>query len=218
MKVMLVDDSKLFLAGLQSLLEASDVQVLGQAHNAADAVRLARQLHPEVVLMDVQMPGQSGIEATRVLKLQDPSLKIVMMTVSEKDEHLFDAIAAGASGYLLKNMSPAGFVGALEGLVEGEAPLAPGLAGRLLSEFARREREVGKPQPEVENPLNERQMEILRAVARGFTYKEIAAQLDLSEQTIKYHMSEIAGRLHLSNRSQVIAYASRYFPNSCAPE
>lgn len=212
MKVLLVDDSTLFLDGLRNMLEASEIDVLGVAQCAEDAIEQASTLHPEVVLMDVQMPGENGIEATRVLKTLFPEMKIVMMTVSESDEHLFDAIAAGASGYLLKGMSPDGFLQALEGLSRGETPLSPGLAAKIMAEFARRQQETGKASAAALPQLSERQMEILRMVAQGHPYKEIAEHLNVTERTIKYHMGEIAGRLHVRNRSQVLAYASRYLP------
>jgi two-component system NarL family response regulator len=214
MNVLLVDDSALFLDGLRSMLEASEIDVLGVALCAEEAIEQARRLHPEVVLMDVQMPGESGIEATRVLKTLFPQIKIVMMTVFDSDEHLFDAIAAGASGYLLKGMSPDGFLEALVGLSRGETPLSPGLAARIMAEFARRQRETGKPGAASTYPLSERQIEILRMVAHGHPYKQIAEHLNVSERTIKYHMGEIAGRLHVENRSQVLAYASRYLPDA----
>ena len=210
MKVLLVDDSALFLEGLRSMLEASDIDVLGVASSAEEAVEQARKLQPEVVLMDVQMPGENGIGATRAIKTLFPQIMIVMMTVSDSDEHLYDAIAAGACGYLVKGLSPDGFLEALVGLGRGETPLSPGLAAKIMAEFARREREAGKPGAPLPSPLTERQNEILHMVAIGRPYKEIAALLHVAERTIKYHMGEIAGRLHLENRSQVLAYASRY--------
>jgi two-component system NarL family response regulator len=209
MKVLLVDDNALFLEGLRNMLEASDVAVLGTATNAFDAVAMAQRLQPELVLMDVQMPGLSGVDATRLIKAQFPKMKILMLTVSGNDEHLFDAIAAGASGYLLKSITQADLLEALAGATRGEAPLSPGLAARVLAEFARREHEraayslFGTPTV----PLSERQKSILSLVSQGRSYKEIARDMGLSEATIKYHMGEITDRLHLENRAQAIAYA-----------
>ncbi len=214
-RVLLVDDNALFLEGLKNMLEDNGIQVLGMAARAATAVDRATLLRPDVVLMDVLMPQQSGIEATRRLKSLFPEMKIVMMTASESDDHLFDAMAAGASGYLRKGASPESFVEALEGLARGETPLSPGLAGKIMAEFARRERERnGDSANQAAREtgfarLSERQTEILRQVAAGTPYKEIAAQLGLSVATIKYHMGEIADRLYLGNRAQVIAYAGR---------
>ncbi len=215
MRVLLVDDNALFLEGLQNLLEASEIVVLGTAANAQQAIAQAMRLQPEIVLMDVQMPGESGIEATRALKSLYPRMKIVMMTISESDVHLFDAIAAGASGYLLKGGSMDGLVQALEGLARGESPLSPGLAAKILAEFTRRarEREATKPADPPTTSLTERQNEILRQVAEGRHYKEVASALGLTEATIKYHMGEITDRLHLENRAQAIAFVSRTMSN-----
>ena len=211
MRVLLVDDNALFLEGLQNFLEASEIVVVGTAANAPQAIAQASRLRPEIVLMDVQMPGESGIEATRALKSLHPRTKIVMMTVSESDVHLFDAIAAGASGYLLKGGAMDGFVEALEGLARGESPLSPGLAAKILAEFARRARErvAAKPADPPTASLTERQNQILRQVAEGRHYKEVGRALGLTEATIKYHMGEITDRLHLENRAQAIAFASR---------
>jgi DNA-binding NarL/FixJ family response regulator len=212
-KVLLVDDSALFLSGLASMLEAVDVVVLGVASNAKEAVELASKLHPEVILMDVQMPRQNGIEATRTIKALFPEMKIVMMTVSDRDQHLFDAIVAGADGYLLKNMPPAEFLDALAGIERGESPLSPGLATRIMAEFARRDREAAPRNAGIESSLSERQQKILSLVAQGWTYKSIAQELELTEAGIKYHMGEITRRLHLENRSQAIAYANQLLSN-----
>lgn len=211
MNVLLVDDNQLFLEGLSNMLAANQVTVLGTAANAQQALEQARRLRPEVVLMDVQMPGDSGIEATRALKALYPEMKIVMMTVSESDAYLFDAIAAGASGYLLKSGSSGEFVEALAGVARGEAPLSPGLAAKMMAEFARRDRErqAGMLPTVPAAGLTERQMAILSMASQGRPYKDIASHLGLAEATIKYHMGEITGRLHVQNRVQAIAYASR---------
>lgn len=205
MNTLLVDDTPLFLEGLANVLRASGINVVGMATNARDALARARELLPDLVLMDIHMPGESGIEATRVLKTEFPTMKIVMMTVSDQDAHLFDAIAAGASGYLLKG-EPEGFLEALRGMARGESPLSPGLAERILAEFARREqaRKASDSQP-----LTARQVEILGRIAQGRPYKEIAEELGVSEANIKYHMGEITNRLHVENRAQAIACAAR---------
>lgn len=205
MNTLLVDDNPLFLEGLANVLQAGGIQVVGTATNARDALTQARRLLPDLVLMDIQMPGESGIEATRRLKAEFPGMKIVMMTISDQNAHLFDAIAAGASGYLLKG-SQEGFLEALRGMEQGESPLSPGLAERILAEFARREQAGKASEP---SPLTARQLEILGRVAQGRPYKEIAEELGVSEATIKYHMGEITNRLHLENRAQSIAYAVR---------
>ncbi|HWR41005.1 MAG TPA: response regulator transcription factor [Patescibacteria group bacterium] len=209
MRVLLVDDHALFLEGMTNLLRANDIEVLGTAANGEEALRKTAQLQPNVILMDVQMPAGGGIEATRLIKNQFPQVKIVMLTVSQDDTHLFEAIKAGAAGYLLKGLPKEAFLAQLSGLANGEAPLSPGLAAKVLSEFSRREQERGATESSAvkTSPLSQKQMEILKLVAGGLTYKEVSNQVDLSEATIKYHMGEIIARLHLENRSQVIAYA-----------
>ena len=214
MRVLLVDDHALFLEGLKNLLIAYDIEVVGMAVNLREALCKAAELIPEVILMDVQMPGGDGIEATRLIKDKYPDIKIVMLTVSQDDEHLFKAIKAGASGYLLKGLPKEQFLSLLAGLHRGESPLSPGLAAKVFAEFARREREREQEQqtadmaPEKINCLSARQIEILKLVAQGVTYKEIAGKLNVSEAAIKYHMGEIIGRLQLENRAQVITFAT----------
>ena len=211
MKVLLVDDHPLFLEGLQNLLTARGIEVVGMAGDGLEALEKARALHPDVILMDVQMPRCDGLAATRLIKAELPEVKIVMLTVSEEDEDLFEAIKSGASGYLLKSLDAREFFDLLSGLGRGEAPLSPGLAARILDEFARARRlevatSVGGEDVE---GLTPRQMEVLTLVAQGMTYKEAGAALHLSDRTIKYHMGEVLNRLHLENRAQVIAYAAR---------
>ncbi len=211
MKALLVDDHALFLEGLQNLLAARGLDVVGTAGDGLEALARARELHPDVVLMDIQMPRCNGLEATRLIKAEMPDVKIVMLTMSAEDENLFEAIKAGASGYLLKNLDAGDFFDLLSGLEQGEAPLSRGLAARILDEFAR---QAGKPaspsQGPGDEPLDEltpRQTEVLTLVAQGMTYKEIGATLCLTERTVKYHMGQILEKLHLRKRAQAIAYA-----------
>lgn len=209
MRVLLVDDHALFLEGLKNLLIANDIEVVGTAKNIGDALCKATELQPEVILMDVQMPGGDGIKATRLIKDKFPEIKIVMLTVSQDDSHLFEAIKAGASGYLLKGLPKERFLELLRGLGKGESPLSPGLAAKVMAELARLQRErENKDVTDKISLLSTRQIEILRFVMQGLTYKEIGGKMNLSEVTIKYHMGEITHRLHLENRSQVIAFAS----------
>jgi DNA-binding NarL/FixJ family response regulator len=215
MKILLVDDHSLFLEGLQNLLRAGGYQVVGAAHDGLEALQLARTLHPDVILMDVRMPGCDGLAATRLIQAEMPECKIVMLTTSTEDADLFEAIKSGASGYLLKNLEPDQLFDYLSGLSRGEAPLSQELSARLLREFAHQAEALdghgaaglpgGLPPPE----LTPRQHEILVLVAQGLTYKEVGAALNLSENTIKYHMGEVLERLHLKNREQVVAYAHR---------
>jgi len=210
MKVLLVDDHPLFLEGLQNLLAARGIEVVGTAGDGLEALEKARALRPDLILMDVQMPRCDGLAATRLIKAEMPTVKIVMLTVSEEDEDLFEAIKSGASGYLLKSLDADQFFQLLSGLERGEAPLSPGLAARILEEFARSAAlaglaaEAGKV-----TDLTPGQIEVLTLVAQGMTYREMGEALHLSERTIKYHMGEILKRLHLQNRAEVIAYAVR---------
>lgn len=210
MRILLVDDHPLFMDGLKDLLTANDIEVTGTATNLRDAVRQVRATRPEVILMDVQMPGGDGIEATRLIKTEFPGIKIVMLTVSQDDKHLFEAIKAGASGYLLKGLPKEQFLTMLTGLSQGESPLSPGLAVKVLAEFARlqQERDLTSRVADKTALLSAQQVEILKLVAQGLTYKEIGHIIYLSEATVKYHMGEIMNRLHLENRSQVIAFAA----------
>ncbi|MBW7885581.1 MAG: response regulator transcription factor [Caldilineaceae bacterium] len=208
-RVLLVDDHPLFLEGLQNLLKARGIEVVGTARDGLEALAKAQSLHPDVVLMDIQMPRCDGLTATRLIKTVLPDIKIVVLTVSADDEHLFEAIKSGASGYLLKNMDAKDFFRLISGMARGEAPISSELAAKVLSEFARQARQ-GEPTGEPDSDpdaLTERQVEVLQLVAQGLTNKEIAAALSISGNTVKYHMKEIMQKLHFRNRAQVIAYA-----------
>jgi len=209
MKVLLVDDHPLFLDGLKNLLTLRGFQVVGTARDGMEALEKARLLEPEVILMDIMMPRLDGLAATRLIKAKSPAVKIVMLSMSAQDEDLFEAIKSGACGYLLKNENTDQFFKLFGGLMRGEVPLSPGLASRVLEEFARKKGGPGFAEQagEKEEPLTARQIQVLTLVAQGMTYKEVGAKLFLSERTIKYHMGEIIERLHLDNRKQVIEYA-----------
>jgi two-component system NarL family response regulator len=211
MRLLLADDHPLFRDGLKNLLAIRGVDVVGTACDGVDALEKARTLKPDVILMDIQMPRLDGLAATRLIKAEQPEIKIVMLTMSENDEDLFEAIKSGAQGYLLKADETDAFFENFLDLMRGEAPLSPGIAGRVLKEFARQGSAtelVGQPAGK-EEALTPRQMEVLGLVARGLTYKEVGAKLFLSEHTIKYHMGQILERLHLENRRQVIEHARR---------
>ena len=218
MKVLLVDDNRLMLEGLQSLLEAHDIEVVGVATEGLASVDLACTLRPDVILMDIRMPGCNGLEATRLIKAKLPQARIVILTTSDEDDDLFEAIRSGACGYLIKSIDTATLVEALDQAGEGIPPFSPGLAAKLLEEFARLNApEEPAPHPasahtEQASPmlvLSARQTEVLRLVAEGLSYKEIGARLCLSPRTIKYHMAQIMERLHLHNRAQILAHAGR---------
>ena len=210
MRVLLVDDHALFLDGLKNLLISNDIDVVGMAMNIQEALEKTQELMPEVILMDVQMPGGDGIEATRIIKEKFPQITIVMLTMSQDDNHLFQAVKGGASGYLLKGLPKEQFLELLIGLKNGQSPLSPGLASKVLTEFARLQREQDSVNRVADKTalLSPRQVSILKLVAQGLTYKEIGDQVNISEAAIKYHMGEITQRLHLENRSQVIAFAT----------
>lgn len=208
MQVLLVDDHPLFVDGLRDLLTRRGITVLGTARDGLEALDKARALRPEVILMDIQMPRCDGLTATRLIKAELPEVKIVMLTMSADDGNLFDAIKSGACGYLLKTLDTDEFLRLLQGMARGEAPLAPGLADKILREFAHPAKQDALDQaPNAADELSPRQLQILTLVAQGMTYKEVGAALGLTERTIKYHMGEIIERLHLKNRSQVLAYA-----------
>jgi DNA-binding NarL/FixJ family response regulator len=229
MRILLVDDNRLLLEGLTSLLTAHGLEVVADAADGFEAVARARVHRPDVVLMDVRMPRCDGIAATRLIKAEMPDIRIVMLTTSDDDEDLFEAIRSGACGYLQKNVSGDELIESLAGLEQGVPPLSPGLAAKVLQEFARRsagpsrlpDRRLGGEDPgsTPRSPqvvaggragravLTQRQEEVLRLVATGHTYKEVAVELGLSERTIRYHMAEIMDRLHVEHRSQVLAYA-----------
>lgn len=219
MKVLLVDDNRLMLEGLQNLLAAHHIDVVGTAVDGATSVDLAQRLKPDVILMDIRMPGCDGLAATRLIKKEMPDAKIVMLTTSIEDNDLFEAIKSGACGYLVKSMDSNELVEALRQAIQGTPPFSPGLAAKLLEEFKRfnnSKEPVSSKGPEKKteaalsvSKLNARQIEVLSLVADGLSYKEVGARLFLSERTIKYHMAEIMNRLHLENRTQVLAFAGR---------
>jgi two-component system NarL family response regulator len=204
------------LEGLQSLLEAHDIEVAGVATDGLESVDLAYALRPVVILMDVRIPGCDGLEATRLIKARMPQARIVMLTTSDDDDDLFEAIRSGACGYLIKNIDTESLVDALDLAREGIPPFSPGLAARLLEEFARvNDLEAPAPPPASTGQaastsvLSTRQLQVLRLVADGLSYTEVGARLQLSPRTVKYHMGEIMDRLHLKNRAQVLAHAGR---------
>ena len=209
MKLILADDHPLFLEGLQYVLETFGIEVAGVAQDG----REAQLLKPDIILMDIKMPICSGIDALRLIKAEMPEIKIVMLTTSDEDDDLFDAVKYGASGYLLKNANAKDLVNMLSDLEKGEVPLSPGLAARLLEEFGCNTYNDKISQQTLADvkrgKLTKRQLEVLNMVARGIPYKEAGDALGLTERTVKYHMGRIIELLHLENRAQVIAYAAR---------
>ena len=218
MRVLLADDHRLLLEALSNLLTANGITVVGQAHDGVAAVALARALRPEIVLMDIRMPGGDGLTATRRIKAELPETRIVILTTSTDEADLFEAVKSGACGYLLKSMGADELIECLDGAQHGVPPFSPGLAEKLLVEFGRLagnnpSGRADSPPATAETatlpPLTERQREVLQLVAAGLTYKEVGTRLGLSPHTVKYHMAEIMAILHLEHRAQALAYAGK---------
>jgi len=216
--VLLADDHALLLEGLNNLLTAHGINVIGMARDGRQAVALARDLRPDVVLMDLRMPVCGGLEATRLLAAEVPSAKVVVLTTSDDDQDLFEAVKCGAFGYLVKSMDTDELIACLDQVQHGIPPFSPGLAAKLLSEFAHMaaaapNEAAGRPAPpaaaELGSGITARQREILALIAQGLSYKEVGSRLGISPRTVKYHMGELMSRLHLAHRSQVLTYAGR---------
>jgi DNA-binding NarL/FixJ family response regulator len=207
MRILLADDHPLFRDGVASLLRAWGHEVVGQAGSGDEAVRLADALEPDLVLMDVQMPG-SGLVATRAIKDRRPGVAIVMLTVSEDEGDLFTAIRAGAQGYLLKNLESSQLRSMLHAIERGEAAITPATAARIIDHF-RRVGAGGPGSPAGPDRLTEREVEVLGLVTAGLRNKEIASQLGVSENTAKFHLRNILEKLHASSRTELAARAVR---------
>ncbi len=206
-RVLLVDDHALFRDGIASLLRAGGLEIVGQAGDGGDAVQQTRDLRPDLVLMDVNMPGVSGLDATRAIKTEMPGVKVVMLTVSDDDADLFEAIKSGADGYILKNTPGDDFSELLARLFEGEPAMSRGLASKILGEL--REGAASRQSASEEAALTEREIEVLQLAGEGAINREIAAALHLSESTVNYHMRNILSKLHFRNRTEAAAYAVR---------
>lgn len=202
-RVLIVDDHQLFRRGVSALLAGrEDIEVVGEANNGREAVERARELMPDVVLMDIKMPELDGLAATKQLKAEMPYVRIMMLTVSETDEDLFEAIKAGASGYLLKNVDPDHLVASVLQVQRGEVPIAPTMAAKIL-------RELTTPSEPSIQSLTARERQVLELLASGMANKEIAFTLKISENTVKNHLRNILEKLHLQNRVQAALYAVR---------
>jgi len=205
MRVLIADDHALFRDGLRSLLEARGIEVVGEAKNGREAIELARRHRPDIVLMDLTMPEVDGLTATRLVATELPDVRVVILTASDDEADLFEAIKSGAQGYLLKNLEADEFFQALASVMAGEPVLTPRLARRLLQELAQR-----PAAQEQAAALTDREREILELLVQGVTSnRELAERLFISENTVKYHLKNIMAKLHLENRAQVIAYALR---------
>jgi len=208
MRILIADDHALFRDGLRSLLMAQGHTVIGEAKNGREAIALAKELKPDLVLMDLSMPEVDGLAATKTLTAELPDVKVVILTASETDASLFDAVKAGAQGYLLKNLEADEFFPLLERAAEGEPAFTPTLARRLLQELAR----PAAPAESASTPdeLTAREREVLELMVEGVTSnRKLARRLNLSENTVKFHVRNILDKLRLHNRAEAVGYALR---------
>ena len=208
-RVLLADDHVLFRKGIASLLGTErDFEVVGEAANGQEAIEKARELTPDIILMDISMPGMDGLTATRQIKEEIPDVRIVILTVEEEDQKLFEAIKNGAQGYILKKIEPRALFETLRGVVQGEAPISRVMASRILGEF-RRQANHPASQGDRSQELTSREKEVLGLVSEGKSNKEIAAALSIAENTVKNHLKNILEKLHLENRVQAATYSLR---------
>jgi DNA-binding NarL/FixJ family response regulator len=205
LKVLIADDHKLFRQGLIGLMHTRDdlVEVIGEATTGCEAVELVGSLHPDVVLMDIYMPEGDGLQALRQIRDQFPKVRVVMLTSSESDDHLYEAVQHGAAGYLLKNLEAEQLFDLLDGVTQGEAAMTREMASRLLKGIAIRSADPERG----EEPLTQRELAVLRLVTVGSSNQDIADQLTISINTVKSRISSILDKLQLENRTQAAIYA-----------
>ena len=206
-KILIVDDHPLIRRGLSAVIEETEgMTIIGEAMDGLQAIKRARDLSPDVVLMDIFMPTMNGVEATAIVVRNHPWMKVMMLTISDKEEDLYSAIKAGASGYLLKNVRPKELVDAITQVVQGGAIITPNLAPRLLDELLEERADTGQPSP---TSLTHRERDVLELVSSGLSNREIANKLFVSENTIKTHLRNIMDKYHFKNRAQAAAYIAR---------
>ena len=204
--MLLADDHALFRQGLKSLLEAEgDFRVVGEAKDGWEALRHALVVRPDVILMDIQMPGLDGVQATQAILEEWPQARVIILTMYRQDAYVFEAVKAGARGYLLKDADAKALIEAIRRVHAGEVLLDAELAGRIIQDF-RAKKEASAP---LNAELTEREVQILKLLAQGYTNLEIASELGLSEKTVRNRLSEIFQKLHLNNRTQAALYAIR---------
>jgi DNA-binding NarL/FixJ family response regulator len=209
LRALLVDDHALFREGLVSLLAGQpDFTVIGEAGSVQEAILMARDLRPDLVLMDFTLPDGTGLDATRAILTERPGTLIVFLTVHEEDDRLFAAIRSGAKGYLLKNVPVARLLSFLRGLEQGEAAITPKMTTRILDEFSRMEPTRGPVSDDL-SALTERELDVLREISTGASNREIAQRLCISENTVKNHVSNILAKLNLQNRREAARFAQQ---------
>jgi DNA-binding NarL/FixJ family response regulator len=208
LRILLADDHSLFRKGVASELSSNaGIQIVGEAKNGFEAISMAREVHPDIILMDLNMPHCSGSEAAQVIKAEMPDVHILILTVHNDDDHLFKAIKSGADGYLLKDIEPDELVDMLERTQRGEAAIDGRLAVRILNEFRQQESTtMSDNQPQT---LTTREHDVLKRLVKGETNQEIATALVITENTVKMHVRNILDKLHLQNRIQAAVYAVR---------
>lgn len=208
MKVLICDDQALIRDSLELLLKLEkDIEVVGHAQEGAEAVEQTERRQPDLVLMDLKMPGVNGIEATRQIRARWPHIKVLVLTTYDDDEWVFDAIRAGAAGYVLKDTPRADVIKAVRGTAEGKSFVDPAVAGKLLSHVAGQQ---AQPATQITDKLTGREVDVLRLLARGFANAEIAAQLHLSEGTVRNHVSAILAKLEVVDRTQAAVLALQH--------
>jgi len=210
LRVLVCDDHALFRRGLQMVLEQEeDLELVGEASDGVEVIERSQELMPDVILMDVRMPKKSGIEAASEIKDLLPHVKILMLTISDEEADLYEAIKAGASGYLLKEIPIEEVADAIRSVWAGQSRISPSMASKLLTEFAAISK-ASKDKPQMPAPrLTDREMEVLRLVAQGLNNRDIAKQLFISENTVKNHIRNILEKLHLHSRMEAVVYAVR---------
>ena len=209
-RVLVVDDHALFRRGLQMVLEQEpDIEVVGEASDGTEAVQKASEQLPDIVLMDVRMPRRTGIEACTAIHETVPSARIIMLTISDEEADLYEALKAGAMGYLLKEISIEEVATAIRAVHGGQSLISPSMASKLITEFASMSRRTDDRQPVPTPKLTDREMEVLKLVAKGLNNRDIAKQLFISENTVKNHIRNILEKLQLHSRMEAVVYAVR---------